>query len=567
MKLININHYKISYTGRRQTNEDSVLIEIEKKDEHRQVVIAAADGMGGYQNGEIASKMMIDQLQRLSRQTLSPDPKVTAEIVREHITKANRDIFAKTEQMDNIQMGTTVSGAVVVNDRCLFFNVGDSRTYLINSKNIEQVTRDHTVDGDQLRNGIIDESNVGKGQYSDALTRSVGTDAEVEVDIFPNQGFYQLGEGELILCCTDGLWKALTKQEIYREFFLKKNLAQSLKALVSLAYSKGSNDNISLAALEYGKLKRKKEKLRYFVPMSKFIKKTKGNTVRKLIFLLMAIFVILFAAIMAIVIIKLSNPGPPVVQDNQIKKIPSTGITISSRDHPIEAEVDNNIEVHGGKIIFKPGGNTYSGRVKVQLVHENLKSSEGEIPSVIYYTTNGSEPAKDNGLKYISGKKIVFSRPGEYIVKARLIAGMGKYQGEIYSEKYVIKSIEPKVITVENIDQLDIETKNDILGKTKRIKFPCSGVLELKRSGEIKILLSISSNGDAEMLDISGMDVKPKNKLVELKDALTDVIRKQKFLPPTFLGKPANVKIYITFNRTGSLGPEIVLDNYKDENF
>ena len=320
MKFKDINHYKVSITGRRETNEDSVLIEIDKKEDHRQVVIAVADGMGGYQKGEIASQIMIDQLRRLSRQNLSPNPKLAVEIVREHIIEANRNIFAKTDMIEGIQMGTTVSGAVVINDRCLFFNVGDSRTYLINSENIEQVTRDHSVDGDRFRDGVIKENKVGKGHYSNALTRSVGTDEEIEVDIFPNQDFHHLKEGEIILCCTDGFWKSVTKKEISREIFGRKNLEISLETLAELAYSRGSDDDISLAALEYGNLKRQKEKLGHFVPLSKIVKKIKGNTDRKLTIIILTIFVILILAIMTIVIIKLSNSNSSPVKDNQIQK-------------------------------------------------------------------------------------------------------------------------------------------------------------------------------------------------------------------------------------------------------
>ncbi len=489
MKLIDINHYKVSYPGRRKTNEDSVLIEIDKKDDYCQVVIAVADGMGGSQKGEIASKMMIEQLQRLIRQNLSPDPKLTTEIVRKHVNEANRNIFANTNKIEDIQMGTTVSGAVVINDRYLVFNVGDSRTYLINSDDIKQVTQDHSADGDQLRNGVINESKVGKGRYSYALTRSVGTDAEVEADIFPNQSFYQLREGEIILCCTDGLWKSLTKQEIYREIFGRKNLAQSLEALAALAFSKGSDDNISIAALEYGNLKRGKKKLDHFVPMSKMVKKNKRDTVRKLFFLLLAIFVILFLAILAIVIIKLNNSNPPPAKDNQIQKMPE--IVISKPNYPVQVKADDNNKTEGWeeKIASKPNENKYSGGDKSK----------------------------------------------------------------------------PEIITIESLNQLDPDCRENIIRNTDFIRIEANEVENVKKKTGIEIieiLIFISNKGEGHIMNISGIEVEPENKLKEVKASLERAVQEKKFLPPSIGGRRVNAKILIQFIKVKKFNKIYILSKY-----
>jgi len=247
----------LSGQGRRQYNEDKSLCSVEGAGASNRVIVAVADGMGGAHAGDYASEVMKDHLEELAKDGLSNDFRQTAEKVKNCIEAANNGIIEEIRKIKDItkgnRMGTTVSGAVVIGNRCLFFNVGDSRTYIITRTGlIEGVTRDHSGNRNVLDNDIINESDNGKSLYSHGLTRAVGTNRDVKVDIFPHDDFYELEEGDIIFSCTDGLWGKVTDEEIRSEIFGGADIHESLIRLYQLAYQKGSTDNISMAAYRYG---------------------------------------------------------------------------------------------------------------------------------------------------------------------------------------------------------------------------------------------------------------------------------------------------------------------------
>jgi PPM family protein phosphatase len=302
-------HFSVSYKGRREKNEDNVLIKLNKNYSQPQVIIAVADGLGGYHRGDMASKMMIQQLGKLSEEEFAIHPFEFSKTIIRFIKETNRQIYDQGQKMRQGQLGTTVSGAVLRDNSCLFFNVGDSRTYLINASDIQQITLDHSADMESLKNGLITRNEMGQGHYSHALTRSIGTDPEVEVDIFPGKwAFHNLQEGDVILSCTDGLWNAVTEQELYREIVGRKNLEQSLEALASLAYIKNSQDNISIVALEYGCFPRKNMNLGNYTPVKKLQRTAHGKKNNHILTLLIvAIFA--FLVVVGLLIFKLSIEG------------------------------------------------------------------------------------------------------------------------------------------------------------------------------------------------------------------------------------------------------------------
>lgn len=270
-----IQQFSVSHKGRRDKNEDSVLIHINKRYSSMQAVIAVADGLGGYHRGDLASQLMIRQLKKLNKKAFTQTANEFYEVIEKNIIEANHQIFNKGKKLNHGQSGTTVSGAVLKETSCLFFNVGDSRTYVIKANSIRQVTQDHSADMESFKNGLITQNEIGQGHYSHALTRSIGTDPEVDVDIFPGRtSFHTLEEGDIILSCTDGLWNEVTEREIFQEIIGRKTLKQSLESLVSLAYMKNSQDNISIAALEYGRLPRKNLNLQKYVPINKMVRRT-----------------------------------------------------------------------------------------------------------------------------------------------------------------------------------------------------------------------------------------------------------------------------------------------------
>jgi hypothetical protein len=461
------------------------------------------------------------------------------------------------------QIGTTVSGTVLIGNSCLFFNVGDSRTYLINAGGIRQVTRDHSADMEALKNGIITEDEIGQGYYSHALTRSVGTDPNVEVDILPeNKHFHILQEGDVIVSCTDGLWNVVTEQEIYREILGRKSIEKSLEALASLAHMKNSKDNISIAALEYGRIPRKKSNLEDYIPVKKL--EQKANPKRNILLpILLAVSITAFLVVVGIVIFKMNSGSNYSSGNNQSQQIkPNTGRAASA---PISDPGVKGYkpESRGGNINFSTPGGRYIGTIQIKLDHENLRSSrDDEITSEIYYTQNGPPPTRNYGKKYLPGEKIVLNRPGQYIIKAKLFAKTGTYESDVYEQKYLIvrKPEPPKTVTVKIAEKLDPRTRQNIFSNTKNIMIDAGGINRLKRKGIVKILISISKKGLPKVIEISGIQVFPESQLEEIRINLNHEIQNRYFEPPTSEGKPVRVEIWLDFKRVSKFRKKIKLE-------
>lgn len=538
MKKSNINYHKISYAGRRKINEDSVIIAPNKKSTMPQLVLAVADGMGGYQKGDMASKMMIEQMQKLSQEELPSDPAHASNLVRKHIKEANRRIFENSKKIDGGQMGTTISGAILKGNRCLVFNVGDSRTYIINSYGIEPITHDHSPGVEGIKNGNGWEDDAGKGRYSHALTRSIGTDQDVDVDIFPLEDFRELKKGEIIFSCTDGLWNKVTNEDIWRELIGRKNIHESLEALVSLAYFNGSTDNISIVVIEYGTLQRKSLNLKSIVPLSKLGLKPiiKKNN---LLSILLAASVIILLAVILMLMFKLSGNAP-------VK---------NEKNHEVvnHSKVIKQMENKGGEIIFSPRGGKYKDSVQVQLSYAKLLSTNNEeIPSEIYYTTGTSDRTvitKSNGQKYISGEKIRIDKPGEYIIKARVFSNLGKDEGPICTESYIVEKSEPQLITVTEFDQLDEETREDILSKIKEtIVFQSFTENKIEyTSGNLNVNIVIFPTGYSQVNEINFASTLNKKDEEIIKDNFERAIKGIRFLSPKKSRDTVKVNIWIKY--------------------
>ncbi len=297
MKKVNISMFHVSYTGRRENNEDQVFTAVDTSSPGGRAVVTVADGMGGYRKSGTASKMVVDRLKKMSREEFPGDPVQARALLEGHIKQVNRHINGAGRGVEGRTMGTTVTGAVIKEDKCLFFNVGDSRTYLVSGGRIRRMTRDHSHDMEKFEQGEISEEEIGRGLYSHALTRAVGTEPEVEVDIFPeNSRHCVLREGDVILSCSDGLWNVVPEVEIYREIVGRDSLESSLEALAYRAYINDSPDNISIAALEYGQLPRINLNLGRYTPLKK---NERGPLRRKKILLM---FLLLFSIIAFLVV-------------------------------------------------------------------------------------------------------------------------------------------------------------------------------------------------------------------------------------------------------------------------
>ncbi len=228
----------VSITGRRSVNQDSVLIDALP---HGLELIAVADGMGGHAGGEVASRHALDVLR--SQVAAGRD-------MLEAVRLANTAVFQQAHTNPQyLGMGTTIVALLRNGPHYLVANVGDSRAYRIDSSGVRQLTQDHSFLAEALKSGVTLEE-AEKSPWRNAVTRSVGTDAEVEVDCF---GPFSVDDPHTVLLCSDGLYRTLPDTELMGLRGRDGDLGQVAKALVASAFEHGSDDNITAALVRFGR--------------------------------------------------------------------------------------------------------------------------------------------------------------------------------------------------------------------------------------------------------------------------------------------------------------------------
>jgi serine/threonine protein phosphatase PrpC len=216
---------------KRRRNEDSFVRE--------PPLFAVADGMGGAQAGEVASRLAAEVFREFHEaDVLDPEERVAA-IIQE----ANRQIYerARTDAQAS-GMGTTLTAALVVGTTVAIGHVGDSRAYRIRTGQLEQLTDDHSLVADLVRSGRITPEEADTHPQRSVITRALGTDPDVDVDTFS----VEAEAGDLFLLCSDGLTTMVEDQQILDIIGRSEGLAEASKALVKAANRAGGEDNITV---------------------------------------------------------------------------------------------------------------------------------------------------------------------------------------------------------------------------------------------------------------------------------------------------------------------------------
>jgi serine/threonine protein phosphatase PrpC len=214
---------------KRRRNEDSFVLE--------PPLFAVADGMGGAQAGQIASKLAAGAV------------KERGAGVEDLIQEANRRVHRRAqEDPDTSGMGTTLTVASIEEDGIVSIgHVGDSRAYLVREGKLEQLTEDHSLVGELMRSGKLSREEAEVHPQRSVMTRAVGTDPDVDVDMFAVES----RAGDLFLLCSDGLTTMVEDDEILRLVEEEKGDLQALvKALIKAANRGGGEDNITVVAFD-----------------------------------------------------------------------------------------------------------------------------------------------------------------------------------------------------------------------------------------------------------------------------------------------------------------------------
>lgn len=204
-----------------------------------------ADGMGGHNSGEIASKMMCTIVKQyiISEYDPSMDYMEMAELIRAAFAEANLEIYRASSIKENEGMGTTATLAFIYDGKLITAHIGDSRCYKITRDKIEQITTDHSYVNELLSRGQISEADVLMHPKKNLVTRAAGTDISVKVDM--DITTYM---GETILICSDGLSNMVSDEQIFETINSNEELADAVNKMIELANKKGGSDNITVIA-------------------------------------------------------------------------------------------------------------------------------------------------------------------------------------------------------------------------------------------------------------------------------------------------------------------------------
>lgn len=239
-----------SDTGKvRSHNEDSIEIDPASG------LAVLADGMGGYNAGEVASKLAVRSVGFLVRQRLArlmepaPEPDATTPapagiLLKESVQLANQRILKTASTRPEYRgMGTTVVAALFLGNRVHVAHVGDSRLYRFREDQLGPLTIDHSLQEELVARGMFSAEEVKRLGKSNVVTRALGVDAAVDVSL----GEHDVRSGDLFLLCSDGLHDTLSEEDILanlRRFM--PDLPRLTRALIQAANARGGKDNISV---------------------------------------------------------------------------------------------------------------------------------------------------------------------------------------------------------------------------------------------------------------------------------------------------------------------------------
>jgi PPM family protein phosphatase len=231
----------------RDNNEDSYLYWEPLADpdfERKGRLAVIADGMGGYEGGQEASRLAVETVREVYDKVVRDDPR--AALLEAFATAHERiqSYAAKHPQFHG--MGTTCTALVIRGRKLYFAHVGDSRLYLVRDARIARLTRDHSYVGRLVESGIVRPEDAEKHPQRHILTAALGAGLEVSIES-PEQAL-DLQDSDELLLCTDGLWGVVSDQEL-EAAVNGATPAECCAALVKLALQRGGPDNITVQVL------------------------------------------------------------------------------------------------------------------------------------------------------------------------------------------------------------------------------------------------------------------------------------------------------------------------------
>ena len=227
----------------RSGNEDNFFAEADE----RRGIFVVADGMGGHAAGEVASEMTV----QIVAQTLAPIAStvdaVAAELMARSLRDANRAVYDRMRaEADKQGMGTTASALVLSDHGFLIGQVGDSRIYLLREGVLTQLTRDHSYVQEQVDAGLLTPEQARHHPYSNVITRCIGANDDVEVDLFRGD----TRPGDVFLVASDGLTGMVDDRRLQQLLVARSGPGHIVDALIAEANARGGVDNITAIVVQ-----------------------------------------------------------------------------------------------------------------------------------------------------------------------------------------------------------------------------------------------------------------------------------------------------------------------------
>ena len=230
-------------------NEDGFYISAYSR-EHEALYAIVADGMGGHQAGEVASCMAIEQVSETVNQGFRGDMSLSEikSLLVSALKRANRSIYEKSQSESSCGgMGTTLTLCLILADQAVVAHVGDSRAYMFRKHKLHQITSDHSLVNELIKNGQITADEAANHPQKNVITRALGTDAGVEIDLYE----FKLRPDDMLLLCSDGLSNMLSDSELSELLAVGQTQTplELTEKLVANANKKGGLDNITAVLL------------------------------------------------------------------------------------------------------------------------------------------------------------------------------------------------------------------------------------------------------------------------------------------------------------------------------
>ncbi len=218
-------------TGRqRRENEDSAFA--------RAPVFVVADGMGGAQAGEVASRIAVEAFEQGLPDSGSPEERLAT-----RVREANAQIYERSRaDRGRAGMGTTLTAAYVDDTHVAIAHVGDSRAYLFRDGTLQRLTQDHSLVDELVRRGKLTEEQAAEHPQRSIITRALGPEPDVEVDTWT----YPARAGDVVLLCSDGLTSMISEERVKATLVEHDNLDEAGDALIREANEAGGRDNITV---------------------------------------------------------------------------------------------------------------------------------------------------------------------------------------------------------------------------------------------------------------------------------------------------------------------------------